>query len=140
MNVHYHIHKSLLLVPLLSQLNPVLTLTPYVFDIQFNIMLPSTSECTKWPLFFRFADKLLYSLAMFVMPVVCFVHIIHFDLNGISWKVEIVNLLIMKIHRHLVNSFLLGQDNLCNDLFSYLPICVLLLGRETELHTHADNR
>jgi hypothetical protein len=61
----------------------VLTLMPYVFEIQFNIVLPSTPECTKWPLFFRFTDKLLYSLSMSIVPVVCFAHIIHFYLNVI---------------------------------------------------------
>jgi len=78
MNVHYHIHKSLLLVAILSPFNPVLNLMPYVFEIQFNIILPSTPECPKWPLFFRFANKLLYSLSMYIMPVVCFAHIIHY--------------------------------------------------------------
>jgi hypothetical protein len=85
-NVYYHIHKSLLLVPILSQLNPVLTLTPYVFEIRFNIILPSSSECPKWPFFFRFADKLLYALPMSIMPVVCFAHIIHFYLNVITFR------------------------------------------------------
>jgi hypothetical protein len=57
-------------------------LMPYVFVIQFNIILPFTPDCPKWPLFVRFADKRLYSLSMYIMPVVCFAHI-HFYLNVI---------------------------------------------------------
>jgi hypothetical protein len=55
-----------------------------------------------------------------------------FKCHSISWKVQIVNLLVMKSHRHLVISFLLGEYNLCNDLFLYskftLFLCLLMNG------------
>jgi hypothetical protein len=42
LNVHYPVHKGQPLVPILGQTNPVHTLTPYLYKLQFNINLPST--------------------------------------------------------------------------------------------------
>jgi hypothetical protein len=39
---HFRIHKSPLMVPILSQMNSVYILPPYSPKIHFNIIIPST--------------------------------------------------------------------------------------------------
>ena len=43
-NFHYHDHKSISLVPVLSQMNSVHALPSYFLKTHFNIMLPSTTR------------------------------------------------------------------------------------------------
>jgi hypothetical protein len=40
--VHYHVHKSPLLDPILSQPNPVRPIDPYLRKVQLNVILPPT--------------------------------------------------------------------------------------------------
>lgn len=79
---------------------------------------------------FVFTSHVHYACGMF-----CKYYPLLFKCHNISWKVKIVNLLIMKSHHHLVTSFLLGQDNLCNDVFLYVPdLCSSLRVRDRTLH------
>jgi len=55
--VHFHVHKMLSLVPVLSQIEPVHMLPLYFFKIDFNIIFPSISRYSKWSLSFRLSHQ-----------------------------------------------------------------------------------
>jgi hypothetical protein len=71
------------LYPILSQLNPIHILTPYVFKIDFVSILLSMSRCWKWCALFRI-NFLLISYVLF--SNIFFVHVTVLDL--ISPKVH----------------------------------------------------
>ena len=56
-NVHYHIHKCPLLVPILIQLDPVHNFTSHFLEIHLIIIIPFTAGSPKWSLYFRFPHR-----------------------------------------------------------------------------------
>jgi len=69
LNVHYHIHECVPLVPILSQSNLVHIHQSCFFKIHFTIILPSKHMCCKWPFSFRLPHRNLECIS--VLPHVC---------------------------------------------------------------------
>jgi hypothetical protein len=46
--VHHHVHKSPSLDPILSQLNPVCPIDPYLSKVRLNVILPPMPRSSQW--------------------------------------------------------------------------------------------
>jgi hypothetical protein len=97
--VHYRVHNSPSLVPILSHMNPAHTFTPYFPKIHSNIILPSTFRSSEWSLPFN-SNQPKYCMHFSSNPNACYIprlsHRTWFDhRNDILIRLQFVKVPIM---------------------------------------------
>jgi hypothetical protein len=78
--VNYRVRKSLVLIPILSQINPVHPTPSYFPKIRLNILFPSTSMCFCWSLSFWLSHQNTICIRLRSMRATFPVHLIPLDL------------------------------------------------------------
>jgi hypothetical protein len=69
--VHYCVHKSPPLVPILSQMNPMQNTSSYFSEIHLHIILPSMSRSSQLSRSLCFPTKTLYALLQYFCYIPC---------------------------------------------------------------------
>jgi len=103
LKVHYHVHKTLPLTPILSQMNSPYTLTTYFFEIHFNITLPSTPNLSSGLLFSGLQAKILYTLLISPMgdAFPTYLNFLNLITNNIWWRIQIMKHLKLRRNTNL---------------------------------------
>jgi len=80
----------MLLVSILSQLNPINTIAPHFFKMHFNVIFPSTASYVKWFLPFRFSDQNFVCISRLpvrsIFPVYLILDLITLIIRGEVYK------------------------------------------------------
>ena len=139
---HYHIHRSLPSVPILRQINPVHAPPPTHFlQMNFNIILPSSSGFSKWcPSLKSPHQKLVCTSSpsqymLHALPIHLFFYVITGVIFGEEYR-PLSSLFCSLLHSPFTSS-LLGPNVLLRTLFSYtLSLCTSLNVSDQVLHLY----
>jgi hypothetical protein len=118
--VHRRVHKSPPPDPILSQPNPFRPLDTYLPKSHLNVILPPTPRSSQWSLAFGPSNQNPVSTSS--LPHACHMssppHPSWFNHpNNIRRRMQVMKLIIMQLPRD-PSSYLLGQNNFLNNLFS----------------------
>jgi hypothetical protein len=97
--VHYRIHKSHTLVPVLSQINSIHNIPVYLSKIHFNIVHPPTSLSPQWSLSFLLSNQ--HPICISLRPHSCYMpcqsHPPWLDHSNYTWRrVKVMKFLVMQ--------------------------------------------
>jgi hypothetical protein len=79
-NVHYRVHTSPPMDPILSQLNPVRPIDPYLPKVHLNVILLPTPRSPQWSLAFGPPNQNPVNTSPLPMRATCPAHLILLDL------------------------------------------------------------
>jgi hypothetical protein len=133
--VHYRVHKSPPLVPILSQMESI---PPHIIS-QISILILLSHLCLGLPscLFpSGFPHQNMHSSSLFVLHAMSILSPLTDHCNYISRRIEVIKLLIMQFSRNSYFIFLRSRNSPQHPVLKYPQSFALPLKSETKFHIH----
>jgi hypothetical protein len=124
--VHYRVHKSPNLVPILSQPNQLHPIDPYLPKVQLNVIFPPTPKSFQWSLPFGPPNQHPENSSPLLTRAACPTHLILLDLINLTILDKEYRRRSSSLYNFLQDpsSSLLGPNIFLNTLFSEtLSLC-----------------